>query len=285
MARIDRLDEAPKRMLQTASVIGRDFTRRLVERLAEAPGRSDGLLRDLSRAELIHEKSVFPEVAYTFKHALTQDVAYQSLLVQRRRELHGLVGAAIEELYADRLTEHYDVLAHHYSMAEDWRRASDYFVKAAEKAGAAFALWDALALYDHALAAADHLGAALPLASRMAVHQAKANQAFAVGQFDLARAEGERWLAIAEGAGDRGAVAAALALTSFVTMWAQDFPAAERYAERAIAVGETAGAEAAVAGGYLTIGYVRSLSGRHEEGEAKFRAGPHPESPRGRRGA
>src|SRR5262249_52800845 len=72
------------------------------------------------------------------------------------------------------------------------------------------------------------------------------------------------------GAGDREAVAAALALTSFVTMWAQDFPAAERYAERAIEVGEAAGAEAAVAGGYLTIGYVRSLSGRHEEGETKF---------------
>src|SRR5262245_48827548 len=162
MARIDRLDEAPKRMLQTASVIGRDFTRRLVERLAEVPDRSDALLRELSRAELIFEKHVLPEVAYTFKHALTQDVAYQSLLVQRRRELHRVVGAAIEELYADRLPEQYDVLAHHYSMAEDWQRAFDYFVKAAEKAGEAFALRDALALYDQALAAADHLGAALP---------------------------------------------------------------------------------------------------------------------------
>ena len=270
MARIDRLDEAPKRLLQTASVIGRDFTRRLVERLAEAPDRSDALLRELGRAELIHEKQVFPEVAYTFKHALTQDVAYQSLLVQRRRELHRQVGAAIEQLYADRLPEQYDVLAHHHAMAEDWRRAFDYYVKAAEKAGEAFALRDALALYDHALAAADHLGAALPVSGRMAVHRAKTNQAFAVGLYDLARAEGERWLALAEQAGDREAVAAALAQTSFVTMWAQDFPAAERYAERAIEAGEAAGAEAAVAGGYLTIGYVRSLSGRHDEGGTKF---------------
>src|SRR5439155_77469 len=89
MARIDRLDEAPKRALQTASVIGRDFTQRLVERLSEIRGRSDTLLRELRAVELIYETSVFPEVAYRFKHALTQDVAYRSLLVQRRRELHG----------------------------------------------------------------------------------------------------------------------------------------------------------------------------------------------------
>ena len=162
MARIDRLDEAPKRTLQTASVIGRDFTRRLVERLSAVRGRSDALLRELRAVELIYEKSVFPEVAYRFKHALTQDVAYRSLLLQRRRELHGLIGAAIEELYADRLTEHYEVLAHHFSLAEDWRRAFDYLLKAAEKAAAAFALRDALALYDQALAVADHLGDALP---------------------------------------------------------------------------------------------------------------------------
>jgi predicted ATPase len=85
MARIDRLDEAPKRTLQTAAVIGRDFTRRIVERLADVRDPSDALLRELRAVELIYEKSVFPEVAYRFKHALTQDVAYHSLLVQRRR--------------------------------------------------------------------------------------------------------------------------------------------------------------------------------------------------------
>jgi class 3 adenylate cyclase/tetratricopeptide (TPR) repeat protein len=270
MARIDRLEEAPKRTLQTASVIGRDFTRRLVERLSAVRDRSDALLRELRAVELIYEKSVFPEVAYRFKHALTQDVAYRSLLVQRRRELHGLIGAAIEELYADRLAEHYEVLAHHFFLAEDWPRALDYLLKAGEKAAAAFALRDALALYDQALSVAERLGDALPATARMAIHQAKSSHAFFVGDFSQGRAEGERWLALAEGTGDRAAAAAALAWTSFATMWAQDFGAASDYARRAIAVGGAADVPAAVSGGYLTIAYVNALSGRHDEAGSDF---------------
>jgi len=270
MARIDRLDEGPKRTLQMASVIGRDFTRRLVERLGTVRDRSDALLRELRAVELIYEKSVFPEVAYRFKHALTQDVAYRSLLVQRRRELHGLIGAAIEELYADRLAEHYEILAHHFSLAEEWRRAFDYLLRAGEKAAAAFALRDALALYDQALGVADRLGNALPAAARMAIHQAKSSHAFFVGDFAQSRGEGEQWLALAERAGDRAAAASALAWTSFATMWAQDFGGAREYARRAIDIGGAAEAPAAAAGGYLTIAYVNALSGRHDEAGSEF---------------
>ena len=270
MARIDRLDEAPKRTLQTASVIGRDFTQRLVERLSEIRGRSDTLLRELRAVELIYETSVFPEVAYRFKHALTQDVAYRSLLVQRRRELHRLIGLAIEELYADRLTEHYEILAHHFSLAEDWRRAFDYLLKAGEKAAAAFARRDALALYDQALTVADRLGDALPAAARMAIHQARSSHAFFLGDFNQGRVEGERWLALAERAGDRAAAASALAGTSFATMWAQDFGAASDYARRAIEVGGAADVPAAVGGGYLTMAYVNALSGRHDKAGSEF---------------
>ena len=97
-----------------------------------------------------------------FKHALTHDVAYSSLLVQRRKELHGVIGAAIEELYADRLAEQYEMLAHHFSKAEDGPRALDYLVKAAEKAAQGFANQGALALYQQALDAAGHLGEAAP---------------------------------------------------------------------------------------------------------------------------
>jgi tetratricopeptide (TPR) repeat protein len=243
-----------------------------VERVSAVRDQSDALLRELRAVELIYEKSVFPEVAYRFKHALTQDVAYRSLLVQRRRELHGLIAAAIEELYADRLTEHYEILAHHFSQAENWRRAFDYLLKAAEKAAAAFALRDALALYDQALAVADRLGAALPAGARMAIHEARSSHAFFVGDFGGARAEGERWLALAEAASDRASAASALAWTSFVTMWAQDFGAASDYARRAIEVGGVADVPAAVGGGYLTAAYVNALSGRHDEADAEFDA-------------
>ncbi|MGZ8705063.1 MAG: hypothetical protein ACXWYB_10430, partial [Aeromicrobium sp.] len=132
-ARIDRLAAAPKETLQLASVIGREFTRRLVDRLAEVRERNEDLLRELTMLELIHERRLYPELAYMFKHALTQDVAYASLLVQRRKELHGLIGLAIQELYPDRLPEHYEMLAHHFSLAEEWKRALDYLLKAADQ--------------------------------------------------------------------------------------------------------------------------------------------------------
>ncbi len=133
MSRIDRLDDAPKKTLQLASVIGREFTRRLLDRIGEIGGRNDEFVRELKAIELIYEKSGSLELAYMFKHALTHDVAYNSLLIQRRKELHRAIGLAIEELYAGRLSEHYEVLAHHFSKAEDWAKALEYLTKAAEK--------------------------------------------------------------------------------------------------------------------------------------------------------
>ena len=92
MARIDRLAEAPRRTLQLASVIGREFTRRLLDRLAELHTNTETYLQELKALELIYERSLFPELAYMFKHALIQDVTYNSLLVRRRQELHQLIG-------------------------------------------------------------------------------------------------------------------------------------------------------------------------------------------------
>lgn len=98
------------------------------------------MLRELTAIELVREKALFPEMVYTFTHALTHDVAYASLLVQRRRELHGLIGLAIEAVYAERIAEHYEVLAHHFSRAEAWDKALHYLLKAAEKTAAAFGI-------------------------------------------------------------------------------------------------------------------------------------------------
>jgi len=151
MARIDRLEEGPKKVLQLASVIGREFTRRLLDRIAEVGDGTEECLRELKAGELIYEKSFFPEPTYLFKHALTHEVAYNSLLVQRRKELHGLIGAAMEELYADRLAEQYEVLAHHFSLGEDRAKALEYAQRAGDKAARAYANREALAFYEQAL--------------------------------------------------------------------------------------------------------------------------------------
>jgi tetratricopeptide (TPR) repeat protein len=157
MARIDRLEERAKQTLQLASVIGREFTRRLLDRIGQARGPSEQLLRDLKAIELIYEKSVFPELAYMFKHALTHEVAYSSMLVQRRKQLHHLIGVAIEELYVDRLAEQYEILAHHFSRAEEWAKAVHYLRQAGTKAFARSANREALAYFEQALTALTHL--------------------------------------------------------------------------------------------------------------------------------
>ena len=114
-------------------MIGREFAFRLLERIAEAGDGVRTHVEELRALELIYEKETHPELAYMFKHALTHDVAYASVLAERRRELHRTIGLAIEELYADRLAEFYETLAHHFGRAEDWQRALAYHERAAEK--------------------------------------------------------------------------------------------------------------------------------------------------------
>ncbi len=265
MARIDRLEEAPKKTLQLASVIGREFTRRLLERIAEIRERTEECLQSLKALELILEKSLFPELAYMFKHALTHDVAYSSLLVQRRKDLHRLVARAIEELYADRLAEQYEVLGHHFSKGEEWAKALEYLLKAAKKAAKAFAILEALALYDQALEVASQLGEAVDTKTLMAIHEAKSNHYFALGDFQQSRVEGERFLDLARRAGDRVREATALAGTALAAQWAHDFEGALAYAGQAIEVGEAVGAQSALARSHQVMGHIHAVTARHEE--------------------
>jgi class 3 adenylate cyclase/tetratricopeptide (TPR) repeat protein/ribosomal protein L40E len=262
MARIDRLAEAPKKTLQLASVIGREFTRRLVDRLAEIRERTEEFLRELKAIELIYEKSLFPELAYMFKHALTHDVAYNSLLMQRRREIHRLVGLAIEELYVDRLAEQYEVIAHHFSKAEEWAKALDYLLKAAEKAVKAFAIREAINLYDQAEEVAGKLGDTVDIQSIMAIHQAKMSLYFILSNFERSRGEGERLLVLARRAGDRAIEGGALAGMGNAALWVHDFDRALDYSQQAIEVASTVDAKQVLAGGHFVTGFVFGVTAR-----------------------
>jgi class 3 adenylate cyclase/tetratricopeptide (TPR) repeat protein len=266
-ARIDRLAEAPKRTLQLAAVIGREFTGRLVDRLAEIRERSDEQLRELTALELILERRVYPELAYMFKHALTQDVAYDSLLVQRRRELHVLVGRAIEELYADRLAEHYEMLAHHFSKAEDWPRALDYLLKAAEKAAWVSGLRQALALYAQALEATSRLGDRVPAETLIAIYRARTDLLLGLGEFARSREEGEILVGLTRRLHDRPAEASALVQVASALQWIEDFPAARARVQEAIEIAEAVGAPRPLGGGLFIRGYMNALNGRSDSAE------------------
>jgi len=134
-ARIDRLPAEEKDLLQTLAVIGKEFSFGLLRRVAEG-GEEDlrGRLARLQAGEFIYEQPAFPEPEYIFKHALTQEVAYGSLLVERRTPLHERAGRAIEELYRDALEEHYSELAHHYGRTDNTPKAIEYLHMAGEQA-------------------------------------------------------------------------------------------------------------------------------------------------------
>ena len=132
-ARMDRLNEDLKRTMQVASVIGRDFAFRILKSIMELGEDLRVQLTNLVGLEIIYEKALYPELEYIFKHALTQEVAYDSLLKQRRQEIHGRIAQTIEQIYGDRLEEHYEILAHHYERSANSPRAVDYLLLAAEK--------------------------------------------------------------------------------------------------------------------------------------------------------
>ena len=157
-SRIDRLDPDEKRLLQAASVIGKDVPFALLEAIVEVPEETlrSGLMR-LQSAEFIYETTLFPTLEYTFKHALTHDVAYGSLLTGRRRALHGRAMESLERLNADRLGEQVERLAHHAVRGEIWDKAINYLRQAGAKAVSRAANQEAVSLLDQALQALTHL--------------------------------------------------------------------------------------------------------------------------------
>ena len=157
-ARIDRLPVEEKRLLQAAAVIGHDVPFALLQAVAEQnePDLRGGLAH-LQAAEFLYETRLFPELEYTFKHALTHDVAYGTLLQQRRRELHARIVEVIERLYADRLAEHVERLAYHALRGEVWERAITYLREAGLRAAMRSAYRESLTSFEEALGALAHV--------------------------------------------------------------------------------------------------------------------------------
>ena len=134
-ARIDRLPAEEKALLQTLAVLGKEFAWSLLTQVTDQPDEDlQRLLAHLQAEEFIYEQPAFPEPDYTFKHALTQEVAYNSVLLERRRVLHERAAQAIEGLFAERLPEHYNALAHHYSRSGNTAKAIDYLHRAGHQA-------------------------------------------------------------------------------------------------------------------------------------------------------
>ncbi|WP_036019197.1 adenylate/guanylate cyclase domain-containing protein [Paraburkholderia mimosarum] len=174
-ARIDRLARAEKELLQTLAVIGKEFPFSLIQRICGGQlARTDDDLRELlahlEAAEFIYERPAFPEVEYSFKHALTQEVAGHSLLTERRSALHERTAKAIEALFPTRIADYCSELAHHYSLSGNIPKAVEYLHRAGQQALRHAAHPDAM----------HHLGAALGLLDRLPDTPARASHELAL---------------------------------------------------------------------------------------------------------
>jgi len=238
LARIDHLDGDARDALQLASVIGREFTWRILDRIATAPSGLDGHLSELESLELIHQQAWFPELAYLFKHAVVHEVTYSTLLDERRRSLHAVVARATEELYANQLTEHCESLARHWLAAGEELRALPHLARAAERAMAGSSMDRAQeALAQAALIAdssGDREGALEYRLLRM--------QALIVGDdMDEAVAEVDRAVVLAEAIGLPEKRATLHWWKANVLMSAHEFEECEREARAGIALAESLG--------------------------------------------
>jgi class 3 adenylate cyclase/tetratricopeptide (TPR) repeat protein len=152
MARIDSLAESAKDVLQTGSVVGREFNQNLIQVVTGLSERE--LLSDLSvlkDSEFLYERGIYPQSSYIFIHALTQEVAYNSLMSKRRKEIHEAIGKAIESLHVQRLDEFYEILAYHYSKSDSFEKAYQYLKLSGNKTTRNYSNWEAFRFYKDAL--------------------------------------------------------------------------------------------------------------------------------------
>ena len=221
MARVDLLPEDAKEVLQTGSAIEREFSYALIKRVMGIPEQD--LLTHLSvlkDSELLYERGIHPQSTYIFKHALTQEVAYDSLIKQRHRDIHTRIARGMEELYADRIEEHFEMLSHHFEQSGHAAKAVDYLILAGEKSNKHNAVQAASGFFQKALELSESEGIELAPETKVRVHRGRAIASFKIGDIDTA-AEGYR--KVIEISRRQGMLdqerKALLGLTSMMYMW------------------------------------------------------------------
>jgi class 3 adenylate cyclase/tetratricopeptide (TPR) repeat protein len=202
-ARLDTLDEATRRTLQLASVIGRSFPEPVLRAVAAGGDDFEQHLRTLERAGLITETARMPQREYAFHHSLTQESTYGTILLRTRRALHRQVGEAFEELYGDRIEEFAALLARHFQEAGDDDRTLRYATLAGDHAAKLYANADAVAHYTHAIDAARRLERS---GEQLRLFPSRGRAFELAARYDDAVANDELWRALAEKESDRSAV-------------------------------------------------------------------------------
>jgi len=269
-ARIDRLEEDARRVLQAASVIGRIFPYRILEAVAATvvvpgacPWRSRRTLHDhlqiLQREEMIRERARMPELEYIFKHHLTQEAAYNGLLRKERRITHRQVAEMLGQLSPDRAEEHLGLLAHHWEQAGEREKAIEYLRRAGEQAAAQFANEEAVAYFSRAL----DLILEEDLAGRYDLLLALEGVYDLRGEREAQKQSLATLDALADALEDDGRRAEVALRQTWCATTTNDYPAAIAAARRAVRLASVAGDVLCETKGYLQLGQALCDQGDH----------------------
>ncbi len=274
MARLDRLPPPARSVAQVGAVIGREFPVRLLSAVAGQDAASVGrALDELARADLVVRVDRGGEALGAFRHALVRDAAYESLLRSERQRRHAQVAAAMESLYADRLTEVYDRLGDHCAVAELWPKAADYFARAGARAFETAAFEEAAALFERALQACE------PLAGDPATDRQRLRLLFRLhdallplGRYRPMREVLERAERLASPAGDRLALARVYSYQGhFAWIARADNDAAAGYALRSLDLARELGNRQLQIANRFYLGQIEYSRGRLRESVEAFR--------------
>jgi class 3 adenylate cyclase/tetratricopeptide (TPR) repeat protein len=260
-ARLDRLDGATLEVLRTAAIVGMEFGAETLRAACDSAVPLTDAIRKLKGSELISESSLYPELTYTFRHALVREVAVESLLKPRRRTLHLAVAQALEQRRSDRHLERVEALAYHYEAAESWAEAAKYLVQSGEKALHAAAPLEAQGFFRRALLAAVGSPGCITPEDTVALHGGMGQAMMLGGNPADAAASFGAMLETATEAGNLFGQGRALLELVTANVWAHRFEEALRYAEVARKAGVAFGSAAMLSGSRYATAFMATLSG------------------------
>ena len=273
VSRIDRLPEEHKQVIQTAAVIGREFAGRLLRRISDIQEHLDDCLSELKNLEFIYEKSVFPDLEYIFKHVLTQEAAYNSLLSHRRTRLHTAIGLAIEVLHQERLAERYEELAHHFTRGEAWEKAFLYLLKSGDKARQAYANQEAIAFYTQAIEVSNRLIPPLDAAQLLSAYEGRGLVWTLQTKYDEAIADFHMMRQMSRTSGNpqkEGESLGHLAFAHWGKFSEEQIPFVEQYAHEAMQLFQRTGDQKVLARSLTSLGLVHQVRGNLQEADRKL---------------
>jgi class 3 adenylate cyclase/tetratricopeptide (TPR) repeat protein len=273
-SRIDRLSSAEKELLQTLAVLGREFALNLVQCVTlKSNDELEEMLAHLQLGEFIYEQPAAREVEYTFKHALTQEVAYNSILADRRRGVHERAGRALEELYAQQLEDHYSELAHHYLRSNDTAKAIRYAQLAAEQAVSRGTYAEATSLIETAIKLLDKLPEDNErLRAELALRNSEQGVAFVL--YGAASPEREhvirRMCELGERIGEKDQLLRGLITLANLYFQRGELSQALELAKRCLELAETSQDAGVLADAHYSAGMLASSSGELREAVSHF---------------